>query len=72
MRRVDELTVITGDVDESHDCAVCGVRVEHPGLSRPLTESNCSLYDIGESQLTDDMRVCNGCRCKSIHKRYMQ
>ena len=64
--------MLTGGDEESHDCAVCGTHVEHPSLSRPLTKSDCSLYDIAESRLTDDMRVCNSCRCKSIHKRYMQ
>ena len=63
---------LTGTVDESHDCAMCGARVESLGLSRPLTKSSCSLYDIDESRLVADMRVCNSCRCKSIHKRYMQ
>ena len=66
------INAFTGGADESHDCAVCGTRVEHPSLSRPLTKSNYSLYDMAESQLTADMRVCNSCRCKSIHKRYMQ
>ena len=72
--RLSDVTVMvfTGDEVESHDCAVCGTRVEHPSLSRPLNKSNCSLYDMTESQLSADMRVCNNCRCKSIHKRYMQ
>ena len=62
----------TGAADESHECAVCHVRVPHPSLSRPLTKSNCSLYDLTEAELSADMRVCNSCRFKTIHKRYMQ
>jgi len=64
--------MFVGTVDESHDCAVCGTRVERLNLSRPLTKSNCSIYEMTESQLSADMRVCNSCRCKFIHKRYVQ
>lgn len=56
----------------AHNCAICDVHLEHYGLSRPLTQSNCDLYGMKEENLKPDMRVCSSCRCKSVRRRYTQ
>ncbi|XP_050409847.2 nuclear receptor corepressor 1 isoform X2 [Patella vulgata] len=56
----------------AHECAVCKTQLEHFGLSRPLTWSNCDLYGLKESDLKSDMRVCSSCRCRSVRRRYTQ
>ncbi|XP_074640514.1 uncharacterized protein LOC141898487 [Tubulanus polymorphus] len=52
-----------------HTCAVCKTQLEHYGLSRPLTKSNCDLYGLNEQDLIDEMRVCSSCRCRSVRRR---
>ncbi|XP_056017947.1 serine/arginine repetitive matrix protein 2-like isoform X6 [Ostrea edulis] len=56
----------------AHNCAICDMHLEHYGLSRPLTQSNCDLYGMKEENLKPDMRVCSSCRCKSVRRRYTQ
>ncbi|XP_064619549.1 protein PRRC2A-like isoform X2 [Lineus longissimus] len=53
----------------AHQCAVCKTQLEHYGMSRPLTKSNCDLYGLSEAELTPDMRVCSSCRCRSVRRR---
>ncbi|XP_062612338.1 nuclear receptor corepressor 2-like isoform X1 [Saccostrea cucullata] len=56
----------------AHNCAICDMLLEHYGLSRPLTQSNCDLYGMKEENLKPEMRVCSSCRCKSVRRRYTQ
>ena len=56
----------------AHQCAVCKTQLEHFGMSRPLTMSNCDQYGMQEADLSIEMRVCSNCRCRSVRRRYTQ
>ncbi|XP_046570749.1 LOW QUALITY PROTEIN: uncharacterized protein LOC124278997 [Haliotis rubra] len=69
----DEVTVATTEGEGGvHQCAVCKVQLEHFGMSRPLTRSNCENYGMLESEVKPEMRVCSSCRCRSVRRRYTQ